>query len=397
MRLIQRMVPIALLVIPPSAQAQVATRSVTSPRDVSPAGAVQSVSAIRVLVNGDILVNDVRGRRLVLLNSALQEPVVVADSSGTLKITYSGRYAGLIATGADSSLFVDPGQLSMLLLNGQGEVVKVMAAPRAQDAPYLVGGPYGSPVIDRSGRLIFRSSAKAITPPPTPALPFQLPVQPDSAPLVRFSIASRVADTAGSIMVNRMDTRIARAESGLFPLTTINPMQTVDDWAAFSDGTIAIVRGRDYHVDWVLPDGATVTGKRIPFAWERLTDSVRSAIVDSARLALDKELASMAPVAGSTAAGPKPSFEIVEPSALPEFRPAFTAGGIRTDALGRLWIRTSKVIEGGAVYDIVNQNGLVERVKLPWGRSLAGFLKDGALLLAVQDKTGARIESVSLK
>ena len=44
----------------------------------------------------------------------------------------------------------------------------------------------------------------------------------------------------------------------------INPMPIVDDWAVLSDGSIAIVRGQDYHVDFLNADGTIAIGDQDP-------------------------------------------------------------------------------------------------------------------------------------
>ena len=66
---------------------------------------------------------------------------------------------------------------------------------------------------------------------------------------------------------------------------TINPLVTVDDWSVLTDGTLAMVRGQDYHVDVVNPKGEATKGAKLPFDWKRLTDEDKQALVDSARTA----------------------------------------------------------------------------------------------------------------
>jgi hypothetical protein len=59
-----------------------------------------------------------------------------------------------------------------------------------------------------------------------------------------------------------------------------------------SDGTIALVRTKDYHVDWLSPDGTVTASPKIPFQWERLTDDGKVAFLDSAKIAIEKARAS---------------------------------------------------------------------------------------------------------
>jgi hypothetical protein len=82
---------------------------------------------------------------------------------------------------------------------------------------------------------------------------------------------------------------------------TINPLVTVDDWSVLTDGTLAMVRGHDYHVDVVNPSGEATKGAKLPFDWKRLTDEDKQALVDSARTA--NENAQKAAAANGSAPG----------------------------------------------------------------------------------------------
>mgnify|MGYP001546967303 CR=1 FL=1 len=94
-----------------------------------------------------------------------------------------------------------------------------------------------------------------------------------------------------------------------------------------------------------------------------------------------------------------PPVEFVPLSEMPDYMPAFSAGAVRADADGNLWIRTSTVFKGLHVYDVVNSGGqLIDRVQLPAGRTIAGFGKDGVVYLAVRDgATGVRLERARIR
>ena len=80
---------------------------------------------------------------------------------------------------------------------------------------------------------------------------------PDSAPIVRANFETRTVDTIGRVKIqsgSRMS--MTQDASGKMVMkATINPLPTVDEWAVLSDGTVAFVRGQDYHVDFIKPDG----------------------------------------------------------------------------------------------------------------------------------------------
>jgi hypothetical protein len=265
-------------------------------------------------------------------------------------------------------------------------------------------------------------------------------VMADSAPIIRFDLNDRRADTAGYIKVPAPRMSISSSEGRVRVTMQLNPLSMTDDWALLPDGNIAVVRGADFRVDLLKPDGTVVKGEKIPFEWQRLNDSSKQAIVDSARKIVEeartRQLAivegnastSAKPGSASSAApsggavfqmrvegGPPaagapatrsggtsielPPVEFAPISEMPDYRPAFTGGATRADADGNLWIRTSTVFNGAPVYDVVNSSGqLTDRVQLPAGRTIAGFGKGGFVYLAVRDgTTGVRLEKARTK
>ncbi len=413
-----------------------------------------AVSQVRALPDGRLLVNDNGGRKVVLFDANLASFTVVADTTSATANAYSSRAGGLIPYRGDSTLFVDPASLSMLVIDGQGQVTRVMSVPRPQDANALVGGPNGTPAFDAQGRLVYRAnpsfqiarqatgSAGGATP------PFALPQMPDSTALIRIDLVTRKVDTVAKLKIPRQNISMTQAPDGRMSVTaTINPLQYVDDWAVTSDGRVAVVRGQEYRVDWIGADDKVVESSKIPFAWRRLDDSAKTAFLDSTRTALEKmreeamkrmqqggAAAAMevgaaagaalgggatvmrfearagggdAPRAGATNAPQRggaaniqlPPINLVGASELPDYAPPFAAGSALGDADGNVWIRTTNVYDGGSVYDIVNPQGkLVDRVLLPPGRVIAGFGKGGVVYMGVRvNETGVRLEKATVR
>src|SRR5207253_1371236 len=73
--------------------------------------------------------------------------------------------------------------------------------------------------------------------------------------------------------------------------SVINPLPTVDDWALLPDGTVAIVRGHDYHIDWISPEGNVTSAPKMPFDWKRMSDSDKVAFLDSTQKAMAAQMA----------------------------------------------------------------------------------------------------------
>ena len=355
---------------------------------------VASIAAARELTHGTVLVNDIVSRRLYLFDSALAGLTILLDSTVGAANSYGDAPGGVIPYRGDSTLFVDPSSISILLLDPVGKVARVMAGPRLADIPFLVGGPYGTPGFDPNGRLIYRGSARRTTTRPggnissSPLLDF--------APIVRMDLRTRNTDTVALFRIARFTVTTSRTREGGFRRTVLkNPLPVVDDWAILPDGSVAIVRGQDFHVDLVKPDGARNSLKKIPFAWRKLGDDEKAAFVDSVRNATNIVIAKLrasiaARYQGTGVGAPEPVvFEYVSPNELPDYFPPFEPNAARADPSGALWIRTTQINDGRPVYYVLGRSGvLTDRVQLPSGRVIAGFGSKGTIYLAYVDLSG---------
>lgn len=377
-----------------------------SPPPVRPLGRVlytsaeslAAVSQVRALRDGRVIVHDNSGRRVVMFDSTLKKVTVIADTTSATANGYGSRLGGLIAFRGDSTLFVDPVTLSMLVIDGAGRVVRTMAVPRPNDVQFLIGGPFGTPALDARGRLIYRQPVR-------PNL-VQLAAPRDSSLIARFDFTARLLDTVGSYAIPKVRQSITTREQPNGRTITIfssvvNPIPLTDDWAVLSDGTIAVVRGREYRVDFFDANNTVTAGPKIPFEWQRLDDDAKAAIIDSTKAELARQAALRAEraaaagtpiVSPTTGAGPPP-LEFATLDELPDYRPAFRQGASRGDADGNLWIRTSKMSNGGPVYDVINSKGvLIDRVAIPPGRVIAGFGPGGMVYMGVVDGNITRLE-----
>lgn len=158
------MAAVAMLASPLAAQDVTAEKPSQIPvRQLGPVEArtetaLGNLNTMRALPNGTLLVNDGSKRQIVLFDGSLKVAKVIADTLEA-PIPYGQRNAGLLPYVGDSSLIVDPATLSLLVLNGRGEMVRVMSAPRSQDLNTLAGANLGSNAFDSEGRLIYRTNA----------------------------------------------------------------------------------------------------------------------------------------------------------------------------------------------------------------------------------------------
>ncbi|HTR79076.1 MAG TPA: hypothetical protein VMH39_13245 [Gemmatimonadaceae bacterium] len=392
---------------------------------------LKSVTAIRVLSDGRVLVNDRTASRVLLFDAALGHPIVVADTTGETAKAYGKQGAAIFPFHGDSSLFADFASLSMLVVDPSGKLGRVIAAPRAP-GPVWLNNPSYSATMDEAGDLVSRWAAGTASGRVggvgigargggTPPTPDPTPVRTtDSAYILRINIESKQTDTLAWLMnpTQYMYEWIGPA-GGLRRSSLRDPLPTQDAWTLMPDGTVAVVREHDYHIDWIAPDHSVTSSPKIAHVWVHLSDSARTAIMDSTRRAdslssahfqgMVDSLALAARKAGrkvdttsggqliqiQTAEGTTINYAIgsaggtqqryMDPGDLTDYLPPFDggAGSVRADADGNVWILAKRATppQSGAVYDVVNRQGkLVDRVQLPGGTTLVGFGKGVAYL-----------------
>jgi hypothetical protein len=396
-----------------------------------------SASTVVSLSNGGVFVNDITGRRVVLFDSTLSRLVIVADTTSATANAYTPRPGTLIRYHGDTALLIAPSSLSMLVLGPIGNIVRVMAIPRSNEAQAFGGGNWGTPGFDARGRLIYFNTLGVL--PGVTMLRPQEPLGPDGEPIslrqaviagfvtasnqkidsaviIRADLVTRGVDTAAWIKVPRARRVLKADDQHLLKTieTTPDPLPLVDDWVVMRDGSLAIVRGRDYHVDWLDGNGRWSSSPRMPFDWQRVDDSRKQVLIDSAvadwqktfdRVAEARRSGGGGAAAGRGAGGSggrggggggggggsdiAPNIA-VRPSLndVPDYFPPFKLGASRADDDGNIWILTTAIVNRRPVYDIVNRRGeLFDRVQLPEFRTLAGF-GPGVVYMAVKDSTG---------
>ena len=448
MNTMNRVVAIGLIAVASAAGAQ--QQTLPPARPLGPVIAMSdepmsSVAQVRALPGGRVIVHDLTGRRVLMFDSTFKHATVIADSTSATGNAYGSRLGGLIAYRGDSTLFVDPQSISMLVIDPTGKIVRTMAAPLPNEVQALIGGQNGTPGFDGQGRLVYRAQFR-----PTPAMmrgleqgKFQMPQLPESSYVVRVDLKSRKVDTAATFRIPKIIMNVTSDDNGRVMVTpTVNPIPWTDDWALLSDGTLAVVRGQDYRVDFVALDGKVTPGPKMQFEWQRLSDEEKGRIIDSTKTAMEKlrdaQLAQMTAANPEAAkadsaskaggrqrvqasdggnmtvtiggggrgrdpgvAGPigftMPPLQFVALSEMADYRPAFRQGASRGDAEGNLWIRTSRLVNGATEYDVIDNKGeLKDRVLVPQGRVIAGF-GPGVVYMGVLDGMTTRLEKARVR
>jgi hypothetical protein len=399
-----------------------AVRLINAP-DASTKPVLGLAAAVRQLPDGKLLVNDIQKRQLLLFDPTLANVAVIADSVSGGANSYGTRPGGIIPYVGDSTLFVDPAGLSMFVIDPAGNIARVASVPRSQDAGFIASNLFGTPGLDAQRRIVYRGGFPRMMPQMGPRGPIGLPDMPDSAALVRIDLATRKLDTAAFYKIPKQKMNVTQTDGRMTVTPEINPMPVIDDWAVLADGSIAIVRGRDYHVDFIHADGSVSSSSKITFDWQRLSDEDKSAVIDSAKTAMEKARTAGSTiggvsVSGSPGGGPVimtfgggdggrgsgrggnqvniPPISFVSLNEMPDYRPAFSQGAAKGDADGNLWVRTSATRAGaiaGPIYDVINAKGeVIDRVQVPSGRQIIGFGKGGVVYLQARDDKGSWIE-----
>lgn len=392
----------ALLASPLSAQDKIKVREVPAPVAVSTDSLGLRIS-VRALSDGRVMVNDIQRFRVLIYDQSLTHFTRALDSSGTSgTLGNSGvtiPSAHLIAMPADSTMYLDIASRSLLTIDPAGKVAHVTALPRPQDIMTLsVGYIYGTPTLDAKGRLVYQG-----TPPNQNRALMELnqkimtersvtaPGAIDSAPIVRADFDTRAVDTLATVKIVQQYSAVLATRDDRGNLTqrlTVNPTQTADEWGLLPDGTIAILRAHDYHMEWVSPDGTRKRSPKMPFDWKQLTDQGKQHVIDSIQPMLDKQVASMKPQQIPTPDGPrqlKTEIVLVSAKELPDYEPVIQPGAMKVDLEGNVWIVPRTAVpsaNGGLRYDVVNREGqIIERVIIPKGRAIAAFEPNGWAIL----------------
>ena len=388
----------------------------------------QQIQHLRALSNGSILVNDPGKHQVILLDSALANPKVIVDSAGGANM-YGMNPGALIPFAGDSTLFVDRSASAFLVIDPSGKVTRVMSMPPGNAPTYLTNPTaYGYPGYSQKLGIVYR------LPMPRPALQRPQYGEPeitkkydDSALVLTMNMKRRTVDTlvklaTGSIVTIKMSANNTNSNT----TTPIFPI--FDDWAVTNDGAVAVLRGREYRIDFYDSGGVKTPGPRLPYAWKQVDDDERTRLVDSINGQRKKQFDDMIEDMRKRATDPEQKIgpggekiilvygmpirtyggermppptppQQVQPTEMPDYLPAVerSTGGFRADADNRLWIRPKPLAgtpkNGGSVYDITDRTGsLIDRVQLPAGRTLVGFGPGGIVYVTTRDGGATKLE-----
>ena len=96
-----------------------------------------------------------------------------------------------------------------------------------------------------------------------------------------MEMVTRLVDTL-AILPTGGATRFTYSERGAATRTgATSPYPYFDEWAVTSDGSVAILRGREYRIDWIGADGTRSQSPRLSYPWVAVPEQEKARLVDS--------------------------------------------------------------------------------------------------------------------
>jgi hypothetical protein len=371
---------------------------------------------VRELPGGKLLVDDGKNRQVKMLTATLATERVVLDSSLEAANTYGNFPLPLTAYLGDSTLYPSVNKArGVFVIDPSGNVARTLAMPRVSDVALMrrVG-------VDDKGRVLFMAM-NPVTRPPATGVP---PTLADSAPLLRADFLARTTDTIAWVARPYARVEVWTPRSSELSYWVADPLRSIDEWAVLTDGSLALVRGHDYHIDWLRSDGTKSATPKLPFDWKQMSDADKLALIDTVQAQwiaaagnnslLSRAEHSPTPWSRQAMSGSSdvnaprhPSFDTTKavrteallngallarmpdrpsPDQVYDYYAPMRAGAALADMANRLWLlpTISKQSKAGElVYDVVSSKGeLLERVRVPLGRYIVGFGRDGVVYMA---------------
>ncbi|MGH7655868.1 MAG: hypothetical protein ACREN6_14520, partial [Gemmatimonadaceae bacterium] len=325
-----------------------------------------------------------REARVLIFDRALAHATAVGHAG-----TEAGDYVqpeDLLAGAADTTLLIDLGVSDIAVIDPTGAIVGPKTSPAQVGAMLSLNGV----ALDRNGRLLYVPHPQV-----TRMTPAGMEVAtPDTAAIIAYDFK-----TGGSIPVAEVHampnavtmTRDTTQRGGMRTVSKPFPYPTIDDWVMMPDGTLAIIRGSDLHIDWIAPNGKVRSTAPIPYTKRAVTDSDKVKFLE--RLHLTDRVAgpAMAPLMPMAM-----SLTQSDPDSFPAFKPPFIAREAKAASDGTIWLPASTISPASAdgFYVIGKEGKIREHVHLMKGQRLLGFGK-GVVYVAVnvgpQDNRVARV------
>jgi hypothetical protein len=349
------------------AVAQAPLRTLTKP-DAEYAEPFTLINGVRELRDGRVIVSDTREKTVQILDLKTGTATKIGrEGSGPGEYALPAR---LLAMPGDTSVVYDPLNRRFLVITPDGKAGP-FASYENSDAG-ITRITIGARYTDARGRLYSAGPSFSIG-------PNGAPTSSDTAPILRLDRATRKTDTVAFVHVP--NTTIQTSQGGTNVTVRAgggNPFVSVDDWAVTPDGRVAVVRTKDYHVDWYGPDGKRTSGPAIAYEKIKVTEDDKKAFRERRAGGGNGFMITEQRGSGGTersAAVAQAVAGLPEPTDWPDVKPAFVGAAAAAAPNGQLWVlRTRPAKDKVPTYDVFDGSGkVIGRVALPANTRLVGF------------------------
>jgi hypothetical protein len=335
-----------------------------------------TITSVRELSNGKVIVTDVMDRTVQLMDLAAGTSTPIGrEGQGP------GEYGfptDLLALPGDTTLLVDRVNRRFLTILPNGKTGESISFP--VEAGRGLTDPRG---VDRNGRIYFQGSPLGGT---------IAPGQPtaDSVPLLRWDRKRNAVDTVTYVKVPSLSMNVSgSAGAAQTVMFRAQPFSPQDDWSVAPDGRLGVARVSDYHIDWFSSARQRTSGPVNRVERVRVTDAdkeaLRKANERAPRVFMSDGGGSGSGGARQSSTPPPPPSGMGEPE-YPEFKPPFPGRAVFSTPEGMLWVLRSRPANDPIpTFDVFDQRGaLAGKVSLPKDRRLVGF-GNGTVYLARTD------------
>jgi hypothetical protein len=320
-----------------------------------------SVAGLRELPDGRVMVADGLGQALVVIDMA----VGTADTIGRVG-QGPGEYKspdGLFELPADSTLLVDLGNGRLVAVGSDGSFGET--TPIAQDDESGIIRLVLPRGTDAEGRAYFQ-----MMPPMRPGAEL-----PDSAMVARWDRATGSIDTVAMVKLEDRSTESAGGANNRSVRIMPVPLTMEDAWAVAEDGSVAIARSGDYHLEWIRPDGTIVSGPPVDYDPVEVKKADKEAWIDGLSNGLSVNV-SVENGRRTTSLGRGGAASEADPDLYewPKVKPPFPGEAVWIGPSGDAWVERHMPAGSPVTFDVFGRDGVLKgRVVLPEGRELVGF------------------------
>lgn len=343
-----------------------------------------SIQTVREMPDGTVLVADPLGKALyrVDLGRGVRE-VIGAEGQGPDEYLQPDAVWPLPG---DSTLLVDLGNGRLVAL---GPDLKF-----GPTSPIGLGDPRSALVlalpqgVDGMGRVYAREMGA-------------MGQRSDSAAILRIDRASGGTQSVVRFKLQEMKISESGGANDRNVSMSPIPLSPEDAWGIASDGSVAVARAGDYHVEWHAPDGSVTRGPSVrvdavrigtPEKEEYVTESGRSGGGIGVSVGIENGSVRMSFQRGG--AGRPREIDQYE---WPERKPPFYNGRLVIDGQNRVWVR--RHVDGGdpSTYDVFDRSGArVATFTLENGKRIVGFGRASVYVVAYDEFDLNYLERYSL-